>query len=487
MGWVRVMKILNVRNGFACNSSSTHSIIFTDGALDDVDCFGGDFGWQRFTAASEQAKKSWLAATVRKNVEELEQDADYARMLLKELDLPIEEGTYVDHQSCLHLPRSWNGKNIDVHFVRDFQRYLLDPRAIVFGGNDNEEDCDVPVGQRVFYRDLLPTDTWQNAQYVARKDSGGYWALFDRCTGHRVRVALEECLAIEAKRADAPELVDLKITDYCTYDCPTCYQGSTSRGEHAGQYCVYDVLDQLAEVRCFEVAIGGGEPTLHPHFEDIVRYARRVGIVPNFTTRDLKWFARYPDLADIVGGYAVSCDDAKSVRRVLKALAALPGPARDVLKSKLTVQHILGLVDEHSVRDLLAVCGEAHVPVVLLGYKTTHRGANATPKVPSKGTWGAWLKKQCEGGERLGVDTVLANELRGLVDSRRLTTREGQFSGYIDAVTLTLRPSSFGTHTPIRFRSSSSSDTTYPSLREAWQSMTSYEPESAYVYKRRLA
>ena len=53
------MKIHNLRLGFACNSSSSHSLIFLPGCTDNAE--GQDFGWQCFTLASSEAKMGYLA------------------------------------------------------------------------------------------------------------------------------------------------------------------------------------------------------------------------------------------------------------------------------------------------------------------------------------------------------------------------------------------------------------------------------------------
>jgi len=44
------------------------------------------------------------------------------------------------------------------------------------------------------------------------------------------------------------------------------------------------VVRQAAEARVLQMALGGGEPLLHPRLLDMVRLARQSGIVPNLTT-----------------------------------------------------------------------------------------------------------------------------------------------------------------------------------------------------------
>lgn len=490
------MKILNIREGFACNSSSTHSIILTNRQVNDRDA-DGDFGWGTFIAASEGAKRLWMAISLKDNlVGKLGMDEATAELIVKHITHVWPEDGYVDHQSLISFPRSWDGKSLDLEFAKDFMQYLLDPRVAIYGGNDNSEDPgEPPSGDRIYYRSILPVDQGPDAsghhQWVSRKDPGGYWTLFDRVAGDRVRIALDPAkMAVDAQRAAAPELVDLKITDFCTYDCPTCYQGSTRQGKHAAEFDVYRVIDELASNRVFEVAIGGGEPTLHPKFDQIVRYARAKGVVPNFTTRDPRWFLRNMDIIKDIGAVAVSCDSRTDAERVLRALDVLPLTERELIKGKTSIQHILGIDEEWGVQSLFYYCREENLPLVLLGYKNSHRGATGKPKVPKKGTWGEWIAKEMKKKKdspvphRLGVDTVLAGELEGKVDAYRLTTREGQFSCYIDAVPEQpeMFASSFTTTDPLR-----------PDLRSdgafltAWRKLSAYQPEGAYTYKRMLA
>lgn len=85
----------------------------------------------------------------------------------------------------------------------------------------------------------------------------------------------------------APSLVDFQITDRCHLGCPHCYAESDSSGQHAAIADVELALDQIAEVGAFQVAIGGGEPLLHPQLERILRRCHALGLVPNLTTSGL--------------------------------------------------------------------------------------------------------------------------------------------------------------------------------------------------------
>ncbi len=92
------------------------------------------------------------------------------------------------------------------------------------------------------------------------------------------------------KELKYPEFYDVKITDRCNGMCPQCYQDSTPIG------CNFtNLIDKFMSYfepmsvnqRPFQIAIGGGEPTLHPQFLKLLEVSSRLGIVPNYTTNGM--------------------------------------------------------------------------------------------------------------------------------------------------------------------------------------------------------
>lgn len=81
----------------------------------------------------------------------------------------------------------------------------------------------------------------------------------------------------------APELIDVSITDKCSFGCYFCYQDSKARSKHGPPELVETLLKGLATVP-YQIAIGGGEPTGHPDFISILESAYKLGTVPNYTT-----------------------------------------------------------------------------------------------------------------------------------------------------------------------------------------------------------
>ncbi|MEI8361030.1 MAG: radical SAM protein, partial [bacterium] len=59
----------------------------------------------------------------------------------------------------------------------------------------------------------------------------------------------------------------------------------------------------------FEVALGGGEPTLHPNFIEILKFARKCGIIPNLATNGAELSAKnILGIARYAGAVALSVE-----------------------------------------------------------------------------------------------------------------------------------------------------------------------------------
>jgi radical SAM protein with 4Fe4S-binding SPASM domain len=81
----------------------------------------------------------------------------------------------------------------------------------------------------------------------------------------------------------APTTVHLSLTEACNLDCPACYVVKSDEPPlNTSQ--VEQLINELAEIKVFQLAIGGGEPFLRKDLGHLVRYARQQGLVPNVTT-----------------------------------------------------------------------------------------------------------------------------------------------------------------------------------------------------------
>ena len=90
-------------------------------------------------------------------------------------------------------------------------------------------------------------------------------------------------------RADRLRLASVEITQRCNLRCPYCDQPKSDRDMPVAQFA--RLLDELVEEGIEAVALGGGEPTLHPDLPALLEAARRRGLRAGLTTN-----AREPGL-----------------------------------------------------------------------------------------------------------------------------------------------------------------------------------------------
>lgn len=172
-----------------------------------------------------------------------------------------------------------------------------------------------------------------------------------------------------------PEFIDLKITDRCNLGCPNCYQDSTSRGRHAPMSLIDAVLDGL-DLAPYQIALGGGEPILHPQLPQILRKIRRHGTVPNYTTSGM--VPGGPSVAlinatnEYCGGIALSYHPHVGIDKFVRTFLTWKGLLRSgmqinthVLMDKTGVDALTGIVGAFQETEGLS---PADLKLVLLAY-----------------------------------------------------------------------------------------------------------------------
>ena len=259
-------------------------------------------------------------------------------------------------------------------------------------------------------------------------------AFFDSRNGTKLRFALGRYT-----KARIPELVDIKITDYCPFACAFCYQDSTLQGKHARIENMEFIIRELAKHKVFEVALGGGEPTDHPDFLTILRGFREAGVVPNFTTKSLGYVKRnWMRLEPYVGAFAYSAETVDDLYKADKML-------KDVPRDRVNIHYVMGLQGEYEFLRFMYEAHRLNFRVTLLGYKTVGRGDQVEHQ-----NYDWWIDRvstlvrmgRCP---TFSIDTPMAEQYadRLPVDRRMFHTREGFVSAYIDAVQMGMSASSF--------------------------------------------
>ncbi|MGB8510864.1 MAG: radical SAM protein [Pyrinomonadaceae bacterium] len=85
-----------------------------------------------------------------------------------------------------------------------------------------------------------------------------------------------------------PPLVWLELTRRCDLACPHCYiDGGRARPHEMSTERWRALLDEMAGMGVWAVAFTGGEPTMHPDFAELVRYARGLDLLVGVATHGL--------------------------------------------------------------------------------------------------------------------------------------------------------------------------------------------------------
>jgi len=429
-----------LRLGFANNSSSSHSVIIVDPKYKGIDN-GPDsdnYGWEHFLCATKEAKKDYVKAQIKAAFEE-----PLASLICGQIfNEPLSEKG-IDHQSIWNLPIGRDGARNIEYFKEMVKQILEDDNIAIEGGNDNGDD-DIVYGKRRM--DKAPHGT------CVRKEKNGVWTFFSKVDGTKVRLSPEFQGLEKNRKADTPELVDVKITDYCNAGCSFCYQNSSPKGKHADYNDFVRLMETLDKLNVFEVVLGGGEPTSHPRFADMLKVAHDHNMVPNFTTRTTDWVQDEKirkSVTDYVGSIALSCNNFTDLLPKLQLVEKVMGKEdRYNLAYKIIPQFIVGITPIEQIagcmKELTKRAREDelgyHRSLSLVGFKPAGRAKDIKP-LPVGNVEEALDKVVY----RMSVDTALLKQCPELKAGRDLEieTKEGLNSLYIDLVEKTMCESSY--------------------------------------------
>jgi len=232
---------------------------------------------------------------------------------------------------------------------------------------------------------------------------------------------------------------------------------ATKEGKHASFDYIKSVIDALAKLEVWEVALGGGEPTSHPQFWEIVQYCADRGVTPNFSTKQLDWMKTMPNGAiDNIGAFAFSAETSGQVQSFYDACMKY-----DIPKDKMAIQFVLGT--GWRVEDVAARTWVLGIPLTLLGQKKVGRGKKYFDNTYNSDQDKDWYKTLPEirktidsmWGMRpgdLGVDTSIVIQYRKAIKDMAISPihygdKEGEVSCAIDAVNKTIATSSYDENT----------------------------------------
>lgn len=265
-----------------------------------------------------------------------------------------------------------------------------------------------------------------------------------------------------------PALLDIGIMNrcVCAQQCKVdCYQKAIERTGDNMSVDDYLSIMQQCEGKVFQVALGGaGDPDTHEHFEDIMRFTRGYGIVPNFTTSGIAFTERKAAICkEYAGAVAVSEHLSDYTMKALNLLRDY-GVKTNVhyVLSNQSIDTAIQRLKDNYYGDLNAV--------VFLLYKPIGLGRMEkvlTPDDPRLKEFFEIIDTQ-PFTHKVGFDSCTAPAILNLtrkVDRNSIDYCEaGRFSAYIDA-RMNMMPCSFGNQNPAYFVSLREH-----TIEEAWNS-----------------
>ena len=100
----------------------------------------------------------------------------------------------------------------------------------------------------------------------------------------------------------APVSINLDLTSSCNFACPHCVDsGIINTGKQLDLETIQQTVDTLREKGLLSIILlGGGEPTLHKDFGEIVRYIKQKGLQLGIVTNGSRLF-KVAEIVDLLG------------------------------------------------------------------------------------------------------------------------------------------------------------------------------------------
>jgi len=351
----------------------------------------------------------------------------------------------IDHQSHIDLPINIKTGKHSFEFFFDMCKAVL-RSGVIHGGNDNSD------GSRYgFLGELDEAKVLGNYYETFIAKDGDWYTIFH--SGDKIRISFEENPK-PFTGANSPELLDVKITNYCEHNCAYCYQGATSEyiKPAVSEYTLKSLINRLAP---FEVVLGGGE--ILQHEEDVKYFTNLVSQINKnisvaVTVRDpsvlSKLDTKMLHRISAIGISINTVEDAEIKYTYIRE--NLP----DLHYDTSIIFHItMGTISEKEFYKIMEhLSKQGYSRVLLLGFKETGRGGNY--KKLSYNWLPTAIKKFYAELTSIGVDTKLAQEFQSAFEKMGIVkesyfTKEGYVSAYVDAVKSAVGISSYGETYPI--------------------------------------
>ena len=478
---MKIFRIKNRRNSLATNSSSTHSVVYKnkEQVFEDLGIFDNRY-YDRHTqtiAASREAKIRYIFANifywnelVEMMAERYPEMKEYYPLAKEHFDIYANEEKrneilkdktgeeyfdLWDDIETYHFGEHSRGSLYNPQEIYISYEYLCNiidsPDIVIVGGSDESDfvyeqtDGCQEISHEYSYLKKI-TDRVKNGNYYIL-----YGDMFERKEKMRLQVD-----SIPDMIPEFPELVDMKITNACEHHCPFCYMGSTPKGKHAELKDIYNIVGAFKNKT--EFALGGGNVLLHPKFTDIVKYIHKKNHIVNITIRydDVNTINENSDIKEAinkyVSGIGISVQKASDVDVATEYISEMLELGKHVclhvIPELIGVKNTIDILNKKT--DINNIIISKHTPnackVLFLGLKQSGRAKNIEHKLLTADELNSLIVAS---KYSYNVDTSFINTYNSWFDETYedpdyfLTRHEGEYSMFIDAITLNAFTSSY--------------------------------------------
>jgi len=446
-------KISNIRFGFATNSSSSHSIIIPCSPRSYVPANDeGAYGWEDFCLTTPESKQYYLKVMLYQNLKPRPSINNFNKLYS---GVDIRADNYVDHNSFLNFPKPYMSHQTMIDYWNWLNKNVIENSDIIIcGGNDNSDRDSMQEGDKVYNGPW--TSDYIERNFYFKIDPTGFLTIFNPgqykyddffYTSRKLpsKIRFKGINNEIPKFGLYPDLVDYKVTNACLKNCQWCYQDSVPNGKHADINLIKQTFPKLRDMGVFEIAIGGGEPTSHPQFIEILESAKAVGITPNFSTQSTDWLKK----KKLVKAISKHCGAvAFSTQKAQEAYKWYESCAESLVNFDCSIHYILGAEPIENFRKFInelcfyikSIKDDAPknpINVILLKWKECGRAGKQPYSIA--GWWDIVreFRETRNSYVSIGVDSFLVDDVEAHLPEINKTlynADDGYFSFYLDAV-----------------------------------------------------
>ena len=236
----------------------------------------------------------------------------------------------------------------------------------------------------------------------------------------------------EPAKPEFPESIDLKITNYCSMNCPMCHEKSGVSGGHGNlNNCLLDSLKPYTEL-----AIGGGDPMCHPELGQFLLRMKEKKVICNITVHWKTFLENYKTLKlwgqeKLIYGVGISVNEIIP-DKVIEKIQNFPNAV---------IHTVVGMAN----KDVYEQFYDRDINILLLGYKVFGRGTEHfmahNKTIMARTAWLADnLKYFIERFKAVSFDNLailrldLKNKLTREAFDQMYMGDDGTFTMYIDLV-----------------------------------------------------